>query len=126
MLALPLSMMLLAGWPAEVRAAGVRAAGIEPERAPRCCAASCRCQGCVTRRKAKALKSAMTVAERATGGEAVSGTWVRLPFKFLSDPQGVEVLVHMPDQDLGWRCYVDVDLMTVVKQERIGNPARPR
>lgn len=70
------------------------------------------------------VKEARAEAEADTGGQAVSARWARLPRSLKSDHRGVEVLVHMPGENQGWRVWVQVHRKIVVhSKERIPNPA---
>jgi hypothetical protein len=75
-------------------------------------------------RRAKPLataRQAQEVAERETGGIAVSAR--RIPLNGASG--GWEVDVHLPKDTRGWRCIIDNDTHMVSTKTRIPNPARP-
>jgi hypothetical protein len=75
-------------------------------------------------RDPRLLHQAKAEAEVDTGGEAVSAHWAHLPNSVPSDPLGVEVLVHVQGQGQGYRVWVDVQKMRVVRKEPITpNPA---
>jgi len=63
-------------------------------------------------------REAKAIAERETGGQAVSATRVHLN----GASGGWEVDVHMPREDRGWRCIVDCDTHMVHSRDRIPNP----
>ena len=67
-------------------------------------------------------KEAKEIAERETGGQAVSAR--RIPLNGASG--GWEVDVHMPREDRGWRCVVDDDTHMVFTKTHIPNPAPGR
>lgn len=66
-------------------------------------------------------KEAKAIAERETGGQAVSAR--RIPLNGASG--GWEVEVHMPNEDRGWRCVIDCDTHMVFTKTHIANPAGP-
>lgn len=66
----------------------------------------------------KSPKEAKAIAERETGGVAVSARQV--PLNGASG--GWEVDVRMPKEDRGWRCIVDADTRQVHTKDRIPNP----
>lgn len=66
----------------------------------------------------KSAKDAKSIAERETGGIAVSARQVPLN----GATGGWEVDVHMPKEDRGWRCTVDSDTRQVHTKDRIPNP----
>lgn len=66
----------------------------------------------------RTTKEAKDIAERDTGGIAVSAR--RIPLNGASC--GWEVDVHMPKEDRGWRCTVDCDTHAVYTKDRIPNP----
>jgi hypothetical protein len=61
---------------------------------------------------------AKAIAERDTGGQAVSAH--RVPLNGASG--GWEVEVRMPKEDRGWRCIIDCDTRNVFTKTRIPNP----
>lgn len=63
-------------------------------------------------------KEAKAIAERETGGQALSAQRVHLN----GASGGWEVIVHMPKEDLGWRCVIDADTHAVYTKDRIPNP----
>jgi hypothetical protein len=66
----------------------------------------------------KTAKEAKAIAERETGGVAVSARQVPLN----GATGGWEVEVRMPKEDQGWRCVVDNDSRQVYTKDRIPNP----
>ncbi|MFN7957157.1 MAG: PepSY domain-containing protein [Holophagaceae bacterium] len=66
----------------------------------------------------RSAKEAKTIAERDTGGKAVSAR--RIPLNGASG--GWEVEVHMPREDKGWRCIIDADTRMVHSKTRIDQP----
>ena len=67
-------------------------------------------------------REARTIAEKNTGGVAVSARTIPLN----GATGGWEVEVHMPGEKLGWRCIVDSDTHMVHDKSRIPNPKPPR
>ncbi len=67
----------------------------------------------------RTARDAKAIAERETGGVAVSARQVRLN----GASGGWEVDVRMPKEDRGWRCTVDSDTRQVHTKDRIPNPA---
>jgi hypothetical protein len=65
-------------------------------------------------------KEAKAIAERETGGSAVSAK--KIPLNGATG--GWEVDVHMPKEDRGWRCIVDSDTRSLRTKDRIPNPQR--
>lgn len=63
-------------------------------------------------------KDAKAIAERETGGIAVSA--IRGPLNGASG--GWTVDVHMPKESQGWRCIIDADTRMVYTRDRIPNP----
>lgn len=63
-------------------------------------------------------KEAKAIAERETGGQAVSARRVHLN----GATGGWEVDVHMPKENRGWRCTIDADTHAVYTKDRIPNP----
>lgn len=63
-------------------------------------------------------KEAKAIAERETGGKAVSAQ--RIPLNGASG--GWEVDVHMPKEKQGWRCIIDADTHMVHRKTHIDNP----
>jgi len=76
----------------------------------------------------KDYAEAMMVAEMETSGEAVSARRVELNGTFTRNglPGGMEVHVHMPGKDKGWRCLIDVDTMKLRSKYAIPNPPSKR
>ena len=75
-------------------------------------------------REGHGLREAMGVAEVETGGEAVSARRIAMGGTVSTDGKGgFEVLVHMPRQAEGWRCFIDGNNMKLRRKERIPNPA---
>ena len=70
----------------------------------------------------KTAREAKVIAERNTGGIAVSAR----PVPLNGATGGWEVDVHMPREDRGWRCIVDCDTHMVHTKTRIPNPKPPR
>ncbi len=70
----------------------------------------------------KTAKEAKAIAERETGGRAVSAR--RIPLNGASG--GWEVDVRMPREDRGWRCVIDCDTRMVFTRTRIDNPGAER
>jgi uncharacterized membrane protein YkoI len=68
----------------------------------------------------RSAKEAKAIAERETGGTAVSAK--KIPLNGATG--GWEVEVRMPDEDRGWRCIVDCDTRAVRTKDRIPNPQR--
>ncbi len=66
----------------------------------------------------RSAKEAKAIAERDTGGKAVSAR--RIPLNGASG--GWEVDVHMPREDKGWRCIIDSDTRMVHSKTRIDQP----
>ncbi|HJW08665.1 MAG TPA: hypothetical protein VJ483_03475 [Holophagaceae bacterium] len=67
-------------------------------------------------------KEAKTIAEKETGGIAVSARQIQLN----GASGGWEVDLHMPKDDRGWRCVIDDDTHMVYTKTRIDNPPAPR
>ena len=63
-------------------------------------------------------KEAKAIAERETGGKAVSAR--RIPLNGASG--GWEVDLHMPGEERGWRCIIDSDTHMVHSKARIDQP----
>ncbi|WP_257306392.1 hypothetical protein [Geothrix campi] len=63
-------------------------------------------------------KEAKAIAERETGGRAVSAR--RIPLNGASG--GWEVDLHMPGEERGWRCIIDSDTHMVHSKARIDQP----
>ena len=74
------------------------------------------------------IREAKGVAEVETGGRAVAARRVALNGTCSPDGLGgVEVLVHLPGQRKGWRCFIDSNTLKLRRQEAIPNPGpRPR
>jgi hypothetical protein len=70
----------------------------------------------------KTAREAKTIAERNTGGIAVSARCIPLN----GATGGWEVDVHMPGEERGWRCIVDSDTHMVHTKTRIPNPKLPK
>jgi hypothetical protein len=70
----------------------------------------------------KTAREARTIAERNTGGIAVSARCIPLN----GATGGWEVDVHMPGEERGWRCIVDNDTHMVHTKTRIPNPRPPK
>ena len=70
----------------------------------------------------KTAREAKAIAERDTGGIAVSARCVPLN----GATGGWQVDVHMPGEARGWRCIVDNDTRRVFMKTRIANPSPPR
>lgn len=69
------------------------------------------------------IQAAMGVAEVETLGEAVSARRVAMNGTASFDGfGGVEVLVHMPKQEKGWRVFVEICGMKLRRKEPIPNP----
>ena len=66
-------------------------------------------------------KEAKAIAERETGGIAVSARQINLN----GASGGWEVDVHMPKDDRGWRCVIDDDTHMVHTKTHIDNPPLP-
>lgn len=66
----------------------------------------------------RSAKEAKAIAERDTGGKAVSAR--RIPLNGASG--GWEVDVHMSREDKGWRCIIDSDTRMVHSKTRIDQP----
>ncbi|MCE1205351.1 MAG: hypothetical protein LWW79_12190 [Holophagaceae bacterium] len=66
----------------------------------------------------RSAKEAKTIAERDTGGKAVSAR--RIPLNGASG--GWEVDIHMPREEKGWRCIIDSDTRMVHSKTRIDQP----
>lgn len=64
---------------------------------------------------------AKAIAERETGGRAVSARRIQLN----GASGGWEVEVHMPKEERGWRCVIDADTHLVYTKDRIPNPKAP-
>lgn len=67
-------------------------------------------------------KEAKAIAERETGGLALSAR--RIPLNGATG--GWEVTVRMPREDRGWRCIIDCDTRMVHTKDRIPNPPAGR
>ena len=67
-------------------------------------------------------REAKAVAERETGGQAVSAR--RVPLNGASC--GWEVEIRMPKEERGWRCIVDCDTHSIYTKDRIANPPPKR
>lgn len=65
---------------------------------------------------------AKAIAERETGGHAVSAH--RIPLNGATG--GWEVTIRMPKEDRGWSCIVDNDTHMVYRKTRIPNPPSGR
>lgn len=63
-------------------------------------------------------REAKAIAERETGGKAVSAR--RIPLNGASG--GWEVEVRMPGEERGWRCVIDSDTHMVHTKTRIEQP----
>lgn len=70
----------------------------------------------------KTAREAKAIAERNTGGIAVSARCVPLN----GATGGWEVDIHMPRETRGWRCIVDNDTHAVFNKTRIPNPRPPK
>jgi len=66
----------------------------------------------------RSAKEAKTIAERETGGKAVTAR--RIPLNGASG--GWEVDVHMPNEAKGWRCIIDSDTRMVHSKTRVDQP----
>lgn len=66
----------------------------------------------------KSASEAKAIAERETGGRAVSAR--RVPLNGAST--GWEVEVRMPKEDKGWRCIIDADTHAIHTKTRIDQP----
>lgn len=66
-------------------------------------------------------KEAKAIAERDTGGHAVSAH----PIHLNGASGGWEVDVHMDHEHQGWRCTIDDDAHQVFSKTRIPNPSSP-
>ncbi len=66
----------------------------------------------------RSAKEAKAIAERETGGKAVSAR--RVPLNGASG--GWEVEVRMPHEEKGWRCIIDSDTRMVHSKTRIDQP----
>ncbi len=66
-------------------------------------------------------KTAEEIAERETGGIAVSSH--RIPLNGATG--GWEVEIHMPKAEKGFRCVVDNDTHAVHSKTMISNPTKP-
>lgn len=66
----------------------------------------------------KSAGEAKAIAERETGGKAVSTR--RIPLNGASS--GWEVTLRMPNEDRGWRCIIDSDTHMVYSKTRIDQP----
>lgn len=65
-------------------------------------------------------KEAKAIAERETGGRAVSAR--RIPLNGASG--GWEVDLRMPGEERGWRCVIDADTHMVHTKTRIDPPGK--
>jgi hypothetical protein len=63
-------------------------------------------------------KEAKAIAERETGGRAISAR--RIPLNGASG--GWEVDLRVPNEDRGWRCIIDSDTHMVHSKARIDQP----
>jgi len=70
----------------------------------------------------KTAREARAIAERDTGGIAVSAR----PVPLNGATGGWQVDVHMPGEERGWRCIVDNDTHRVFTKTRIPNPRLPK
>ena len=66
----------------------------------------------------KSAKEAKAIAERETGGRAVSAR--RIPLNGASG--GWEVDLRVPGEERGWRCIIDSDTHMVHSKARIDQP----
>lgn len=66
----------------------------------------------------KSAKEAKDIAERETGGKALSAR--RIPLNGASG--GWEVEVRMPHEAQGWRCVIDADTHMVYSKTRVDLP----
>lgn len=66
----------------------------------------------------KSAGEAKAIAERETGGKALSAR--RIPLNGASG--GWEVTLRMPNEDRGWRCVIDSDTHMVYSKTRIDQP----
>ena len=66
----------------------------------------------------KSAGEARAIAERETGGKAVSTR--RIPLNGASG--GWEVTLRMPNEDRGWRCIIDSDTHMIYSKTRIDLP----
>jgi hypothetical protein len=73
-------------------------------------------------RPVRSPQEARNIAEKATGGLAVSARLVPLN----GSTGGWAVDLHMPGEDRGWRCIVDRDSHTIYTRTRIPNPPKPK
>lgn len=71
-----------------------------------------------TRGLVHSASEAKAIAERETGGKAVSAR--RIPLNGASG--GWEVDVRMPHEAKGWRCVIDADTRMVHTKSRIDQP----
>ncbi len=69
----------------------------------------------------RTAKEAKAIAERETGGTAVSAR--QIPLNGASG--GWEVDLHMPNDEKGLRCVIDDDTHMVHTRTRIDNPPAP-
>ena len=76
----------------------------------------------VRSRPVRTASEAKAIAEKHTGGMAVSARIIPLN----GATGGWEVDLHMPKEERGWRCIVDSDSHTVYAKTRIRNPPRPK
>jgi hypothetical protein len=70
----------------------------------------------------KSAKEAKAIAERETGGRAVSAR--RIPLNGASG--GWEVDLRAPGESRGWRCVIDSDTRMVHSKTRIDQPGGSR
>jgi hypothetical protein len=73
-------------------------------------------------RPVKTAQEARDLAERATGGLAVSA---RL-FPLNGSTGGWAVALHIPGEGHGWHCLLDRDSHSIYTRPRIPNPSRPK
>lgn len=66
----------------------------------------------------KNAKEAKAIAERETGGHAISAR--RIPLNGATG--GWEVEVRMPHEAKGWRCIIDADTHMVYSKTRVDQP----
>jgi hypothetical protein len=70
----------------------------------------------------RTAREAKSIAERETGGLAVSAR----PIPLNGASGGWEVDLHMPNENQGWRCVIDDDTHMVHTKTRIDNPPAPK
>jgi len=73
-------------------------------------------------RPVKSAREAKTIAEKDTGGLAVSARAIPLN----GATGGWVIAIHMPNERRGWRCIVDRDTHAVYTKTRIPNPPLPK